>query len=280
VSLINRTKQNIRNLLAEKPQLAAPLIAAAFSDGLTYDPATGGGGLNGSIRFELDRPSNTELKQVVDEIVKARATTKDVSVADVIAFAGAVVLEVTSGPRVVVQLGREDASSADTRTDVPSFLDGSLESSADDWVAAFARCGFSNGAQEAVLLRGAIGILENIGNRQAEILGEEDTEEDEDLSYGDVRGKETRAVLVNSRVSSLTIKGGKFSNEYLSSLLASKDRENLLPGDRSLLENEATAEWVKKYAGNNRAFVQDFAELFGKLSRLGSQYTVNKLLMD
>jgi len=44
------------------------LVRTALHDAGTYDPATKTGGMNGSIRFELDRPENKELAQVVKRL--------------------------------------------------------------------------------------------------------------------------------------------------------------------------------------------------------------------
>ena len=54
-----------RNTAIERPCLgmqAPVLLRLVFHDAGTYAAATGDGGANGSLRFELDRPENRGLK--------------------------------------------------------------------------------------------------------------------------------------------------------------------------------------------------------------------------
>lgn len=203
------------------------------------------------------------------------------SYADTCAFAGAVAVEVTGGPRIVIQLGREDAKQTD-----PPWKSGLYKpgASADDLKQAFNAAGL-NGPRDVVLFHGAVGSLNDIGQNRAEKLRADalvDEDEDEaegvdDVTYGKVATKKRGPVLVSSNVSLLTLGGQKFSNGYLSAILKSKKPEELSQRDRALLEDKETMPYIQKYAGNNGKFVNDIADLFQQISLLGSSFESMKL---
>jgi len=77
--------------------------------GIGYDAATNEGGPDGSIAFEMDRDQNAGLKPALETLLKVKReiqSTNEVTFGDVCAFAGAVAIESTGGPRIPVQLGR------------------------------------------------------------------------------------------------------------------------------------------------------------------------------
>ena len=49
------------------------LMALAIRDAGSFDASTGAGGLNGSVRFELDRPENERFVPIVKQLEKAKA---------------------------------------------------------------------------------------------------------------------------------------------------------------------------------------------------------------
>lgn len=75
--------------------VTAPLedaIALAIRDAGTFDASTGRGGLDGSVRFELDRPENARFRTVVGQLAEAKKeidarATEPVGWADLIALA-------------------------------------------------------------------------------------------------------------------------------------------------------------------------------------------------
>lgn len=270
-------KQNVRNVLAEKPDLLPYFFELTLHDALTFNPNTNDGGPNGSLRFELDRDTNKELAVANDAIDSIRALQRqDMSYADTCAFAGAVAVEVTGGPRIVIQLGREDAKTADPEWKTNFYKPGAT---AVDMKNAFDSAGLE-GARDVVLFHGAIGSLNDIGqSRLAKLRAEslEDDDDDEDLEaddviYGKVTSKKRGAVLVSSNVSALTLGGKKFSNAYLGALLKNKNPELLSQRDRALLDDKETYAEIQKYANNNGKFTDDVADLFQKISLLGSSF--------
>ncbi|CAN8073692.1 unnamed protein product [Agarophyton chilense] len=282
VSAINKVKQNIRNALTQRPELLPYFFQLTLHDALTFNPETFDGGPNGSLRFELNRETNKELQTAHEAIESIRTLQRqDMSYADTCAFAGAVAVEITGGPRIVIQLGREDASEADPEGKTGLFKPGA---SASELKTAFEGAGLI-GARDVVLFHGAIGSLADIGqNRAAKMksvaIGEDDEEEFDDLddvTYGKVTRSKRGAVLVSSNVSQLTLGGQKFSNAYLAAILKAKDPTQLSQRDQVILGDKQMLAEVQKYAGNNSKFTNDVADLFQHISLLGSSYESLKL---
>ena len=269
-------------MLSEKPELLPYFFELMLHDALTFNPTTLDGGPNGSLRLELDRAENAELQQANEAIDAIRSLQRqDMSYADTCAFAGAVAVEVTGGPRIVIQLGRDDAKSPDPAGKMAFYKPGA---SAAELKGAFDAAGL-DGARDVVLFHGAIGSLNDIGKARAEKLREQaldvDEEDEEDLvddvTYGKVTSTKRGPVLVSSNVSNLVLGGQKFSNAYLSGILKAKNRDGLSQRDRVILEDKEMMAEVQRYAGNNAKFANDVADLYQKISLLGSSYESMKL---
>ncbi|KAA8496679.1 L-ascorbate peroxidase 2, cytosolic [Porphyridium purpureum] len=281
VSEINRIKQGFRNLLSEGPELLASVMALAIHDSLTYSKTTGNGGPNGSLAYELDLAYNANVKEAAEAVDSIRARVKDASVADLYAFGGAVVSEIVGGPRIVIQLGREDVKQADPveAGDMDGLGSGA---SAPQIKYTFAKSGL-NAAASAVVYHGAYGVLQSIGQKNAEakksMAGGDDDEdaayEEGDLTYGKVTKKTRGAVLVETNVATLKLPGTKFDNSYLKELLALKkkgDLSELSARDKAMLDDPELFAELQKYAANSKLFVNDFADLYEKCTMLGVKY--------
>lgn len=140
---------------ATLPKSKAPvMVRLVFHDAGSYSAAAGDGGVNASIRFELDRPDNFGLKrgwnviEATDKKLKGTAAEGAVSKADLIALAGAYAVRITGGPAIQVAVGRQDAAAADPDGRMPE-----LDFSAEQQLANFAAKGLS--AQEFVVLSGS-----------------------------------------------------------------------------------------------------------------------------
>lgn len=225
---------------------------------------------------------NAPLLEAHQAIIAIRALQRqDMSYADTCAFAGAVAFEVTGGPRIVIQLGREDSAEADPEWQSGFYRAGA---SADDLRKAFVGAGL-DGARDTVLFHGAVGSLNDIGQSRAAKLREQeiadadddDTGEFDDVTYGKVSTKKRGAVLVESNVSLLTLGGQKFSNSYLKAILKAKDRSTLSQRDGVILDDKDMRAQVAQYADGNGKFVNDVADLFQRLSLLGSSFESMKL---
>lgn len=94
------------------PKARAPVVLRlAFHDAGTYDSAAGNGGANASILFELDRPESIRLgrgwRVIEDAAEKLKGTAAEgaVSLADLVALAGAYAVRITGGPEILVPIG-------------------------------------------------------------------------------------------------------------------------------------------------------------------------------
>lgn len=182
----------------------------------------------------------------------------------------------SGGPRIRVQLGREDATQADPPGASPLFVPGAP---AGDLSKYFASAGLDP-TSSVVLVHGALGALTDIAEKKAAELAEiaeSDLEDEDDVTYGKVSGGKRGPVLVSTNVSTLTLGGGKFSNAYLKALLK-QDASKLSERDRIILNTPELKSELTKYANNNNLFVNDLANLYERLTLLGSAYENEKLL--
>lgn len=106
------TKEEVRKTIKENIELrnAPGLLRLAFHDAGTYSAKEKNGGVGGSITMlsELAREENDGLAKSATLIKKLKEIMPEVSLADLIAMAGAVSVEISGGPYIEVELGRED----------------------------------------------------------------------------------------------------------------------------------------------------------------------------
>lgn len=269
-------KQNVRNTISQRPELLPAFFLLGVKDALTYNIESNEGGPNASIRFELDQSYADDVREAAAALVDVRTLQRnDMSYADTIAFAGAVAVEVSGGPRLKIQLGREDSSKAQGGGSYTQYKKGA---NADQLTTAFSSAGLDP-MSSVVLVHGAVGILNDIAQARslelAKIAENADEDEDlEDVTYGKVTGRKRGAVLVSSDVSQLTLGGGKFSNKYLQALLkqSKQDASKLSEREKIIMGNPALAAQVEKYAGNNSKFVADASALYERMTLLGSSF--------
>lgn len=284
VAAINSIKQTCRNILSDRPDLLPAFFVLGLHDGLTYNVETTEGGPNGSLQFELDEARNAGLEEAVEILKEVKKARRDnMSLADVMEFACAVAVEVTAGPRIVIQLGREDATEADPQGNAALYTEGA---SASDMMKAFDSAGL-NGKRDVVLMHGAYGSLFDIAKsrvekKEAEALAQSELDDDEeglaatdDLTYGTVKTRKRGAVLVSSNIADLTLGGAKFSNAYLKLLVDAKKKGNLAAlsdRDREIMSSPDMLPFVEQYASNNNKFRTEVGQLCERVSLLGSQY--------
>eukprot|EP00173_Palmaria_palmata_P000024 Plantae.Rhodophyta-Palmaria_palmata.ctg10122.p1 GENE.Plantae.Rhodophyta-Palmaria_palmata.ctg10122~~Plantae.Rhodophyta-Palmaria_palmata.ctg10122.p1 ORF type:complete len:128 (+),score=36.54 Plantae.Rhodophyta-Palmaria_palmata.ctg10122:53-436(+) len=97
----------------------------------------------------------------------------------------------------------------------------------------------------------------------------------DEVTYGKVTSKKRGAVLVSSNVSNLTLGGKKFGNFYLKALLEAKKQgklDDLSDRDRAIISSPEMLPFVEQYASNNSKFTDDVADLFQRMSLLGSNF--------
>jgi L-ascorbate peroxidase len=213
-----------------------------FHDAGTYDEATKTGGMNASVRFELGRPESFGLKRGLGPVTAAWESLRDgpasgLSLADVIAAAGAYAVELTGGPKIDVRLGRVDATSADPEGRMPTE-----NASGEETRARFAAMGYSVG--ETVALAGA----HTIGGK----------------GFGEPYAFD------NEYYKTLLKRPWADPN-------ASKDDLEMashigLTSDKNLAVDEPCLEWIRKYADDQNAFFADFSAVYVKMTERGATF--------
>ncbi len=129
----------------------APLfLRLAYHDAGTYSKSKNCGGANGSIRFEeeLKRKENAGLEIAVRLLEPIKAMLREISWADLIAFAGAEAIRRAGGPEIYLPFGRMDGAQC-----TPEGMMASETLPFADLKTRFMDMGFN--AQELVALSGA-----------------------------------------------------------------------------------------------------------------------------
>lgn len=181
---------------------------------------------------ELSHGANNGLDIAVRLLEPIKEQFPMLSYADFYQLAGVVAVEVTGGPEVPFHSGREDKNEVPPEGRLPDATKGS-----DHLRDVFYRMGLSD--KDIVALSGG----HTLGRCHRERSGFE--------------GPWTKNPLI-------------FDNSYFTELL-SGEKEGLLqlPTDKALLTDPAFRPYVEKYAKDEDAFFEDYAEAHLKLSELG-----------
>lgn len=300
VSLLNKIKQQFRALYEKKPDLLVPMYTVAMTDALTYDRATGKGGMDGSAVKLLENDDDPKIKSAIAEIrriYKELGRQTQITYADVIAYSGAVAIEATGGPRTIIQLGRTDGKYKDDAVpgSAMEYWDFD-EPTAEGILKAVSYSGLS--AKDAVLMSGTLGALSLASSKMAEAIAntkpcnpdEEECTDAEEGYYGLYSpvtivsetkkefGKNRGASAVNSNTGfdSARIAGlagdAKFGNQFLVLAASGKSTDPLA---KALMENKDTKKYVMEYgnAGKSREFAKDAEKLYIRMTELGRSDT-------
>lgn len=292
MAALNKIKQAVRNACAADASLLPSLLQLAISDALSYREADGSGGLDSSILFELDRESSAGLggaSAAIKDMTQGLKRTTQASLADVLAIAGAETIEVVGGPRIVVQLGREDAKKAEAEVGRAGW---SWEKpTAAGLRGLYAGTGLS--AKDAVVLCGTVGSLSSTAAKvnaakaaaAAGRVGDIDIDDDEDIlgidgdmAYGKAdNNKKSSKLAVEVRGG--TIGEGKFDTSYWKNILAKG--AVLTPLDQMLLGDKEFRTIVEGYAsGTKQNFREDLRRSYAKIQSLGANAVGAKMLLD
>lgn len=214
-------------------------LRLVFHDAGTYTMGDGTGGANGSIRFELDRRENANLRKAVRTLDEAMAGLKGtaaegkVSFADLVMLAGAYSVRVCGGPVVPIKIGRIDAQGPDPADRLPQENFNSVQLK-----ATFQAKGFST--RDLVALSGAhtvggkgFGNPTAFDNEYFKVLLRRPWEQPGDM------------------------------NKMIG-----------LPSDHVLPDDDESYEWVQRYAKDQELFFADFTSAFARLSELGARWAV------
>lgn len=288
IATVNKIRQNVRNAIVATPSLAPLLVKLAIQDALKYNAATGEGGPDGSIvRVVLESsgdPSLTSLRPAADklsEIAKNIKRTTEITMADVVTFAGAEAIESTGGPRVVVQLGKTDPRGKNNNNGskgavVPDLFGNSGSKNGKQVVAAFKNAGLTE--REAALLYGAIGSMEKVASQAKQGVGLNAGDvvvgdDDEPNEMGDVEVFIPSSFGAPKEIYGKTI--GVMDNSYYVSTVGDV-KKGRKPG-ADVFTDDKVLEWATKYAGNKGGFLKDLPEAYTKTMSLGTKYTGGKV---
>lgn len=217
------------------PPIKAPLmLRLIFHDAATYRQGLSGseqGGVNGSIRFETERPENFGLKRGVNVIRQLKERLGTYSYADLIVLSAVYAVRLTNGPDMIglVRVGRVDSQDPDPEGRLP---EESL--SAEGQRNVFASMGFS--PEEMVALLGS----HTLGNK----------------GFGEP------LLFDNTYYVSLLKKPWENKNDKMASMIG-------LASDRVLPDDQVARPIITKFAESNDAFFKSFEKAFIKLSELG-----------
>ena len=272
-------RYQVTSLLDQSPSLAGPLIRLAFHDATTYEKSNNlaTGGPNGSIQYELDWSENRGLSKplaLVQDIwakVNNQLHRNDrvISLADVIAVAGATAIEYVGGPTIPLRMGRPTASTADLRklrhpmqlTTERSKVESTMPSAgmdSDGLRLYFGTRGFGFQEEEWVALCGIHGL-----GRHVSLLG---------MSKQCLKDL-TRDCLENAPQSLpfVTSSVDRFSNAYFQYLLLWNQRQvelgdvAFIPTDVDLVVDAGLRRHVRVFANDEAYFRKVFVRAYQKL---------------
>ena len=231
---VDKAKRKLRGLIAEK-NCAPLMLRLAWHSAGTYDVTTKTGGPFGTMRHKLEQShaANNGLNIAVRLLEPIKEQFPILSYGDFYQLAGVVAVEITGGPDIPFHPGREDKPEPPLEGRLPDATKGS-----DHMRDVFVKhMGLTD--KDIVALSGG----HTLGRCHKERSGFE--------------GPWTANPLI-------------FDNSYFTELLTG-EKEGLLqlPTDKALLCDPVFRPLVEKYAADEDAFFDDYAESHMKLSELG-----------
>jgi hypothetical protein len=268
IAVVNKIRQNVRDVIVAQPELAPQFLQLAIQDGLTYNAKDQRGGPDGSIISAIlskDSPADLAFLITASEVlVNLKAKLKkstEISMADLVTFAGAEAIEVTGGSRVVVQLGKLDPQASFAAKSYPSF------DSAGQIIDAFAAAGLTQ--REVAILFGAVGAMSKV---VAGLLPIE-TGRVEENEMGDAEANVPTSFGAPSDIYGKRL--GRIDNSIFQDVMT--DLENNKVPFSPVFGDSTVAEWASKYANKQEMFARDLPEAYNKLIGLGRSYTGGKV---
>lgn len=178
---IAKCRTRIRDAVVSDPSYASRFYLLALLDGLSYDARRRSGGPDATVAASIQVPGEPYVKlrealSVLTEAQKALKRTNALTLADLIALAGAEAVAAVGGPEMSVQLGRTDSEAlgdnlraikkggldeAKKRGIAPAIDLVKAQNDPSVVLAAFKRSGISD--RESTALLGTLAVLNSVG---------------------------------------------------------------------------------------------------------------------
>uniref|UniRef100_A0ACD5UBN5 Uncharacterized protein n=1 Tax=Avena sativa TaxID=4498 RepID=A0ACD5UBN5_AVESA len=238
------------------------MVRLGWHDSGTYDrnikdwPERGGA--NGSLRFdvELKHGANAGLVNALKLVQPIKDKYPSITYADLFQLASATAIEEAGGPKLPMKYGRVDVTGPEQCPPEGKLPDAGPKAPADHLRAVFYRMGLDD--KEIVALSGA----HTLGRSRPERSG-----------WGKPETKYTKNGPGAPGGQSWTAEWLKFDNSYFKEIKEKRDQDLLvLPTDAALFEDPTFKDYAEKYAADQEAFFEDYAEAHAKLSSLGAKF--------
>ncbi|KAI3672783.1 hypothetical protein L6452_38883 [Arctium lappa] len=216
------------------------------------------GGANGSLRFEVEQKhaANAGLVNALKLLQPIKDKYAGITYADLFQLASATAVEEAGGPKIPMKYGRVDVSGPEQCPEEGRLPDAGPPSPAAHLRDVFYRMGLSD--KDIVALSGA----HTLGRSRPERSG-----------WGKPETKYTKEGPGAPGGQSWTIKWLQFDNSYFKDIKEKRDADLLvLPTDAALFEDPSFKVFAEKYAEDEQAFFNDYAEAHAKLSNLGAKF--------
>eukprot|EP00980_Cylindrotheca_fusiformis_P016021 scaffold4715_cov115-Cylindrotheca_fusiformis.AAC.5 len=252
---IPAVRSAIADLVKEK-NCGPILIRLAWHDAGTYSKEDNSGGPRGCMRFEGDvceanfgANKGLDIARALLEKIKEELAPS-MSYADFWALASIVAIKEMGGPDIKFRMGRKDATAVTESVEEGRHPDG--DKGADHLREVFYRMGLTD--QDIVILSGA----HTVGKCHLERSGfdgawTEDPYKFDNSYFVDMLNKDWKETT--------TSEGNPQYN--------SDDNTMMLISDLALVSDDKFRVYVDKYASDEKAFFDDFAESYQKLIELG-----------
>ncbi|KAG1331141.1 putative L-ascorbate peroxidase T, chloroplastic [Cocos nucifera] len=258
---LKSAREDIRELL--KTTFCHPiLVRLGWHDAGTYDKNIAEwpqrGGANGSLRFEIElkHAANAGLINALKLLQPIKDKYSGLTYADLFQLASATAIEEAGGPKIPMKYGRLDVSRPEQCPPEGKLPDAGPPSPGAHLRDVFYRMGLND--KEIVALSGA----HTLGRSRPERSG-----------WGKPETKYTKGGPGAPGGQSWTVQWLKFDNSYFKDIKERKDKDLLvLPTDAVLFEDPSFKVYAEKYAEDQDAFFEDYAEAHAKLSNLGAQF--------
>ncbi|KAL4565796.1 hypothetical protein LXL04_029902 [Taraxacum kok-saghyz] len=180
----------------------------------------------------------------------------NVTYADLFQLASATAIEQAGGPKIPMKYGRVDVSAPEQCPEEGRLPDAGPPSPASHLRDVFYRMGLND--KDIVALSGA----HTLGRSRPERSG-----------WGKPETKYTKEGPGAPGGQSWTVKWLKFDNSYFKDIKEKRDEDLLvLPTDAALFDDPSFKVFAEKYAEDEKAFFDDYAEAHAKLSNLGAKF--------